>query len=123
MSTLSHADEAAFVAAIRDNPGDALPRLIFADWLDEHGRAAEAAWLRADVRLAQTYPATDPDDLRTVESGRPPEGVPPLLLGHALRDVVQTFAALFLVLGQPLQAAFRALAAAARNAEGREAAG
>ena len=56
MSTVPHPDEAAFLAAIGEQPADALPRLIFADWLDEHGRADEAAWLRADVRLAQAYP-------------------------------------------------------------------
>jgi uncharacterized protein (TIGR02996 family) len=31
-------DESAFLEAIRANPADDLPRLIFADWLDDHAR-------------------------------------------------------------------------------------
>src|SRR5579885_649141 len=30
-------DRAAFLAAVRATPADDLPRLVFADWLDEHG--------------------------------------------------------------------------------------
>jgi uncharacterized protein (TIGR02996 family) len=40
-------DEAAFWAAIRAAPEDALPKLVFADWLDERGdvRGACLRWL------------------------------------------------------------------------------
>lgn len=44
-------DDAAFLAAIRAAPDDDLPRLVYADWLDESGRA-EAAFLRAEYALA-----------------------------------------------------------------------
>ena len=30
-------DRESFVAAIAASPDDDLPRLVFADWLDEHG--------------------------------------------------------------------------------------
>ena len=36
-------DEAALLAAIRDNPDEDTPRLIYADWLDEQGGEANAA--------------------------------------------------------------------------------
>jgi len=36
------ADETAFLAAIADAPHDRAPRLVFADWLDEHDRPDEA---------------------------------------------------------------------------------
>ena len=32
----------AFLEAIREQPGDDAPRLIYADWLEEHGRVAAA---------------------------------------------------------------------------------
>src|SRR5207253_6655895 len=98
-----------FVRAIAQRPADALPRLIYADWLDEHGRAAEAAWLRADVRLAAAYPRTDADDVRAVQTARPPAGVPSLWLAGAAREVALTVAALFVATGRSLAAALRAL--------------
>jgi uncharacterized protein (TIGR02996 family) len=39
-------DEAAFVRSILSAPDDDAPRLVFADWLEEHGRPKTAAWLR-----------------------------------------------------------------------------
>ncbi|MBY0457520.1 MAG: TIGR02996 domain-containing protein [Gemmataceae bacterium] len=36
-------DKAALVRAIADDPGDDTVRLAFADWLDEHGDAADRA--------------------------------------------------------------------------------
>src|SRR5262249_34460546 len=41
--------EEGFLADIRDNPDDDSTRLIYADWLDEHGRPARAAVLRAQA--------------------------------------------------------------------------
>jgi uncharacterized protein (TIGR02996 family) len=52
----------AFLKAIAENPDDDAPRLIYADWLEEHGGAAEAAraaFIRAQCRLAQ-MPLQDP---------------------------------------------------------------
>ncbi len=51
---MSQAD--AFLAAVRDAPDDDAPRLIFADWLDDHGDADRAAFIRAQVRLARLAP-------------------------------------------------------------------
>ena len=47
-----------FLKAIAAAPGDALPRLIFADWLDEQGRDAEAAGQRWAARHGK-YPNGD----------------------------------------------------------------
>jgi uncharacterized protein (TIGR02996 family) len=109
-------DQAAFVRAIHDRPTDPLPRLVFADWLDEHGHADQAAWLRADVRLAESYPATDPDDAATVQTFAGPDGVPSLWLAKSLWDVTAAVAALFLAAGRPILGAIRTFAAAARRA-------
>jgi uncharacterized protein (TIGR02996 family) len=50
----STADRVAFLAAIRENPDDDLPRLIFADWLDEHDEPERAEFIRVQVELART---------------------------------------------------------------------
>lgn len=41
-------DREAFERAVMDAPNDAAPRLVFADWLDEHGDAKYAAALRME---------------------------------------------------------------------------
>ena len=46
-------DDAAFLAAIRDQPLDDLRRVVYADWLDEQGRSAEAEYLRLVAALAE----------------------------------------------------------------------
>ncbi len=43
-------DREAFVAAIAANPADDLPRLVFADWLDEHGDPERAEFIRTQIR-------------------------------------------------------------------------
>jgi uncharacterized protein (TIGR02996 family) len=43
--------EQAFLSAIRENPNDDAPRLVYADWLDEHGNAARAEFIRVQCRL------------------------------------------------------------------------
>ena len=40
--------EEAFLRAIVDRPGDDTPRLVYADWLDDHDASARAAFLRAE---------------------------------------------------------------------------
>jgi uncharacterized protein (TIGR02996 family) len=40
----------SFLEDIVAHPDDAAPRLIFADWLDEHGEAARADFIRLQVR-------------------------------------------------------------------------
>ncbi|MBN9518947.1 TIGR02996 domain-containing protein [bacterium] len=47
-------DETALLAAACDRPDDDTPRLVLADWLDDHGDAARAAFVRAQVELART---------------------------------------------------------------------
>jgi len=47
----------AFLLAIFTNPDDDLPRLVFADWLDENGEAAWAELIRVQCMCARTSPA------------------------------------------------------------------
>ena len=44
---------APFLAAIRAAPDDDAPRLIYADWLDEHGQAERAEFIRVQCELAR----------------------------------------------------------------------
>lgn len=44
--------EAAFLAAIRDDPDDDLPRLAYADWFEEHGQADRGEFIRVQVELS-----------------------------------------------------------------------
>ncbi len=53
---MSHA---AFLHAIRETPDADLPRLVYADWLDENGDPARAEFLRVQCELA-TRPDHDP---------------------------------------------------------------
>jgi uncharacterized protein (TIGR02996 family) len=63
---MSAADRAAFLAAIRDNPEDDLPRLIYADWLEEHGEPERAEFIRVQCELARLSNG-DPRGLRLIE--------------------------------------------------------
>ena len=49
-------EQRALWAAIRAAPGDDTPRLVYADWLDDHGDPARAEFIRVQVRLAQLGP-------------------------------------------------------------------
>jgi uncharacterized protein (TIGR02996 family) len=42
----------AFLRDIASNPGDDAPRLVYADWLDEHGEPRRAEFIRLQCRLA-----------------------------------------------------------------------
>src|SRR3954465_3302831 len=44
-------DERAFFDPIRDAPADDAPRLIFADWLDEHGQPDRAEFIRVQCAM------------------------------------------------------------------------
>jgi uncharacterized protein (TIGR02996 family) len=46
--------EEAFLAAIRDEPDDDGLRLVYADWLEEHGDAARAELIRVQVEQARS---------------------------------------------------------------------
>ena len=50
---------AAFLAAIADAPDDDLPRLVYADYLDENGEPERAEFIRVQIELAN-LPDTDP---------------------------------------------------------------
>ena len=54
-----HPEWEAFVSAIVAEPDDDTPRLVAADWLDEHGDADRAAFIRTQVELARLE-ALDP---------------------------------------------------------------
>lgn len=53
-------DADALLKAIVRHPGDDAPRLVYADWLEENGRAEEAEFLRVQCRLAAAEPS-DPE--------------------------------------------------------------
>ncbi len=46
-------EASAFLKAILENPDDDAPRLVFADWLEEHGDGPRAEFIRAQVELAK----------------------------------------------------------------------
>ncbi len=48
-----------FLAAICEKPEDDAPRLIYADWLDEHGQESRAEFIRVQCALA-SIPDNDP---------------------------------------------------------------
>jgi uncharacterized protein (TIGR02996 family) len=52
-------DEDALLCAIYANPDDDTPRLVYADWLDEHGDAERAELIRLQVRGARSR---EPDE-------------------------------------------------------------
>ncbi len=43
----------SFLEAIRESPDDDVARLIYADWLDDHGDAARAEFIRVQCELAR----------------------------------------------------------------------
>lgn len=46
-------DRAALLAAVCARPADDTPRLVFADWLDDHGDPARAEFIRLQIALAR----------------------------------------------------------------------
>ncbi len=46
--------EEAFIRAIRETPEDDVPRLIYADWLEERGQSDRAEFIRIQCRLASS---------------------------------------------------------------------
>ncbi len=53
-------DDEAFLSAITEHPDDDLPRLVYADYLDERGDHARAEFIRVQIELARL----DTDDPR-----------------------------------------------------------
>src|SRR5262245_50511584 len=50
--------EEAFLADIRANPEDDASRLIYADWLEDHGDPVRAEFIRLQCQLARVSPAS-----------------------------------------------------------------
>src|SRR5436190_6976854 len=55
-------EEIALPRGIARSPDDAAARLVYADWLDDHGRPQRAEFIRAQVELAGILRATPPLD-------------------------------------------------------------
>jgi uncharacterized protein (TIGR02996 family) len=75
-------DDEAFIRAVVDRPGDDTPRLVYADWLDDHDDPARAAYLRAEREAVVTGDAAGLRELAAgldpvwvARVGRPPAGV------------------------------------------------
>ena len=66
---MTHTDETALLAAIRDRPGDDLPRLVYADWLEERDQSDPARRIRDWVYRLK------PAAVAAWEAGRVPPGV------------------------------------------------
>jgi uncharacterized protein (TIGR02996 family) len=74
-------DDNAFLRTIVDNPGHDLPRLVYADWLDDRDDP-RGLFLRAEVEWAQPWKdatelqamATGLDPLWVARVARPPVG-------------------------------------------------
>jgi uncharacterized protein (TIGR02996 family) len=58
-------DRAALLAGIAANPDNDLRRLVFADWLEEHGEAARAEFIRLQIEGRRI---TDPDALKPFDA-------------------------------------------------------
>lgn len=46
-------DEAGLLSAIREAPADDLPRLVYADWLEDQGRHERGELIRLQLALAR----------------------------------------------------------------------
>src|SRR5262245_40576311 len=46
-------EDVALLQEIVESPDDDLPRLVYADWLDDHGQAERAEFIRVQVELAR----------------------------------------------------------------------
>lgn len=82
---LDQATNAAFLAAIRNAPDDDAPRLVYADWLDDHDDSERAEFIRVQVKLARTEPVikagtvlcADGMPYEAHRTDRPPVGIAP----------------------------------------------
>src|SRR4051794_31944198 len=63
-------DGKALLAAVCEQPGDDLPRLAYADWLEENGEADRAEFIRGQIellRLGEDDPRLAPLAARTAQ--------------------------------------------------------
>jgi uncharacterized protein (TIGR02996 family) len=57
-------EEETFLSAIREHPEDDTVRLVYADWLAEHGQADRGEFIRVEIELARTPPTEEADERR-----------------------------------------------------------
>jgi uncharacterized protein (TIGR02996 family) len=53
-SSLMSCESLDLLAAVLDSPSDDAPRLVYADWLDEHGQADRAEFIRLQCEMARS---------------------------------------------------------------------
>src|SRR5262245_8629 len=56
MHDITLAEDAGFIRAIRESAGDDTARLVYADWLEEHGAPERAEFIRVQCWLAAAQP-------------------------------------------------------------------
>jgi uncharacterized protein (TIGR02996 family) len=82
-------EQAGLLRAICEQPDDDTPRLVYADWLDDHGDSPQAEYIRSQVALARVpeHDALAIRDARTVrDRNAAPQRRPPLPpLPHGVR--------------------------------------
>jgi uncharacterized protein (TIGR02996 family) len=49
---MNQSEHDALLRAVCESPGDDAPRLVYADWLDDHGRRERAEFIRVQIALA-----------------------------------------------------------------------
>src|SRR5688572_32283113 len=65
-----HPEADAFLDAIFDHPDDDTPRLVYADWLQEHGQENYAQFIRLQCAAAREKPWSDAANRLWEEIGR-----------------------------------------------------
>jgi uncharacterized protein (TIGR02996 family) len=63
-----HPEADALLDAIFDHPDDDTPRLVYADWLQEHGQEDYAQFIRLSIRIARV--SFSPDEQRALRKER-----------------------------------------------------
>jgi uncharacterized protein (TIGR02996 family) len=59
--------ERGLLRMIAREPDEDAPRLVYADWLEDHDRGDRAEFIRAQVRLAEVQRLFPPPDRKTLE--------------------------------------------------------
>src|SRR5579859_4433991 len=57
----------ALLRSVIDQPAEDAPRLVYADWLDEHGQSGRAEFIRTQIALARGPDPAKLADLRRRE--------------------------------------------------------
>src|SRR5262249_1548633 len=92
--------EQAFLDDIRDNIDDDTPRLVYADWLDDHGQSDRAEFIRRQCQFAQLH-EDDPcreavgEEIGALLKGHEETWLAPLRAGLDSHSVVRLKRAVF----------------------------